>query len=441
MKKGTILFLILLMCLSMSLYGAGKTEEGTKAEQKPSKILWWSHWANEPSKVETIERVIADYTKEHPNVEIEMVWWDKNPLRDAFRSAMTAGSKDVADIITLDTDLVPSQAEAGWLAPLDDLPKDVFVPGAVEQGMYKGHLYKFNIGKSISMVFYNREIMNKLGVTVPGSFQLTADEYLDSVKKASAAGFAGTANAIGNRPYPAELIVRFMMVTMATAEEWREYWIGERSWDSPEMRQLLDYYDKLGKAGFWPESFTTMSIDEFHVYFHTQHKSLYLWIPSWYTGRSFKAEDQGGQSPDFHMGMMLYPKLPGAKYPTAIAGNFESGYGISAAKPENTDTAVDILRFLAQPKYGALWESKTAIPAAVKNTSADLPAGVPPSKWGWYTDEIAKVYGPSPVTMMNRGGISGELADVIKSNINEGIPQGLLTVDKAIDNINKVIGK
>ena len=141
------------------------------------------------------------------------------------------------------------------------------------------------------------------------------------------------------------------------------------------------------------------------------------------------------------MGMMLYPKLPGAKYPTAIGGNFESGYGISTAKPENTDTAVDILRFLAQPKYGALWESKTAIPAAVKNTSADLPAGVPPSKWGWYTDEIAKVYGPSPVTMMNRGGISGELADVIKSNINEGIPQGLLTVDKAIDNINKVIGK
>ena len=57
-----------------------------------------------------------------------------------------------------------------------------------------------------------------------------------------------------------------------------------------------------------------MTIDEFHVYFHTQKKACMLYIPSWYPGRAFKSEAEGGQSPDFHFKMMKYPQMDGAQF-------------------------------------------------------------------------------------------------------------------------------
>jgi len=440
MKRRFVYIAAVLLCAAIVAYGSPQAE-GTKAAAGPSKILWWSHWANEPAKVKAIEKIAADYMVAHPQVKIEIVWYDKNPLRDAFRAAMTAGGKEVADIVTQDDDLIPQLADAGWIASLDALPKDRFVSGAAESGSHKGKLYKFNIGKSLNMILYNKEIMKQLGIAVPASNQFGAAEYLETVKKASAAGYAGAANAIGNRPDTAAHAVRNLTATMFTDAEWNAYWAGKRSWDSPEMREALNYFDQLGKNGFWPPTFTTMTIDEYHVYFHTQRKSLYLWVPSWYTGRAFKPEDQGGQSPNFRFGMLLNPKLPGAKYPGNIGVNFESGYAVGTAHPEKRDVAIDILRFMMQPKYGALWEAYTQIPAAVKNAPSDRPSDVPAGSWGWYTDEIARVYGSAPATLMNTSGQSGDLTNAITSNISQGITQKLVTVDQAIANINKVIGK
>jgi ABC-type glycerol-3-phosphate transport system substrate-binding protein len=33
-------------------------------------ITWWSHWANEPARRQVIEKIIADYEAEHPDVDI-----------------------------------------------------------------------------------------------------------------------------------------------------------------------------------------------------------------------------------------------------------------------------------------------------------------------------------------------------------------------------------
>ena len=440
MKRCFVYVAVALLCAASVVYGSAQSESAGAATGV-TKILWWSHWANEPSKVKVIEKIADEYMAAHSNVQIEITWYDKNPLRDAFRAAMTAGSKEVADIVTLDDDQIPSLADAGWITSLDALPKDRFVSGAVEGGSYKGSLYKFNIGKSLNMILYNREIMKQIGVAVPSSNQFSSADYLDTVKKASSAGYAGAADAIGNRPDTAARIPYNLTATMYNSEDWSAVWTGKRSFDTPEMHEALNYMAQLGDAGFWPPTFTTMTIDEYHVYFHTQRKALYLWIPSWYTGRSFKPEDQGGQSPDFHFGMLLNPKLPGAKYPGNIGVNFESGYGVSTAHPENRDVAIDILRFMTQPRYAVLWEAYTQIPAAVKYTASDKPSDLPASPWGWYTDEAAKIYGNAPATLISTAGQSGDLYNAIVSNISQGIPQKLVTVNQAIANLNKVIGK
>jgi raffinose/stachyose/melibiose transport system substrate-binding protein len=448
MKKSYIVFLVLLLMgiLSMPLFAAGEQEapgEQTGEEEGKVEILWWSHWANEPAKVEVIERIKDDYMAAHPNVEIELVWWDKQPLQEAWRTAMTAG-QGAPDIVTDPAGNTIPQLEAGWFIPLGDkFPWENYKPGAKENAKYLGFdgYYKYNIGQSINMIFYNKDIFEELGIQIPDDYTFTAEQWLDISKKADAKGYAGSALAIGNRPYPALFPLFFSLFSRVGTEEAYKYINGQKSWDTPQAREVLDWFAQLDEVGFWPETFSTMSIDEFHIYFHTQHKAATLWIPSWYTGRAFKSEAEGGQSPDFHFGMLRYPKFDNGKAHDKVIGSYESGYMISSAT-EHPEVARDILSFAAQPKYGAAWELITDIPSAIAYEESDVPTNIPESKWSWYHREIGKVYGPlemKTLELLAPPERTGDFANATQSVLNEGIPLGLITVDEAIKKLDQAM--
>ena len=63
-------------------------------------------------------------------------------------------------------------------------------------------LYKFNIAIQQLMLFYNKDIFAKLGIDVPADLTFTQSEFVDVVKKCRAGGYAGVADASGNRAYP-----------------------------------------------------------------------------------------------------------------------------------------------------------------------------------------------------------------------------------------------
>jgi len=223
------------------------------------------------------------------------------------------------------------------------------------------------------------------------------------------------------------------MTNLVGREEQNKYDLGLKSWDTPEARQVLDWMDELTKAGMWPSTFNTMTIDEFHVYFHTQQKSCMLYIPSWYPGRAFKAEAEGGQSPDFHFKMLRYPLMDGAKFPNQLWTATDSGYYIPSTT-KYPEIAKDILAFMSQPKYGALWTAVTNIPSSLKyDPVADWPTDLEGlDKWQWYWDEIAKVYNGTQQTLAS-GAACGDFVDARTNAINLGLPGGLLTVDEAIE--------
>jgi ABC-type glycerol-3-phosphate transport system substrate-binding protein len=411
-------------------------------------IVWWSHWANEPAKRLVIEQIVKDYEAEHNDVDIVLTWWDKNPLRDAIRSTMTAG-EGAPDITTFDSEVV-EWVEAGWLVDLaDTLPWENLAPAAKQDGTYPdvgfpGN-YKFNLSATNYMILYNPDIFAELGVEVPENFQFTQQEFLDVVQKCSDAGYAGVADAIGNRPYPATYLVEYPLFNLVGPEQFNAYTLGQQSWDTPEARAALEYSVALRDAGVWPESFATMTIDEFHVYFHTQRKSCMLFIPTWYTGRSFKSVAEGGQDPDWHPGMLRYPVMDGCQACDTLKGGFESGYAVLSST-KHPEVAKDILAFFAQPKYGALWTAVTNSPSIILyDPATDWPSdelltelGQTPGMWDWYWEEYNKVYGPLDI------GIAfttrcGEFTDAYTSAINEGLPQSLITVDEAVEMLDSAL--
>jgi multiple sugar transport system substrate-binding protein len=395
-------------------------------------ITWWSHWANEPARRQVIETIIKDYETAHPDVDIIISWWDAVPLTDAVRAVMTAGQG--APDISTDVDLV-NMVKAGYVLNIEDsMPWENFQDGLKAGWKVEGveGTYNFSPGIQTLMLFYNPTIFEKLGITVPDNFTFTQDEFVDVVKKCKAGGYAGVADAVGNRNYPALFPIWAAMVNLVGREEQNAYDIGKKSWDTPEARQVLDWMVQLRDAGMWPKTFSTMTIDEFHVYFHTQQKACMLYVPSWYPGRAFKAEKEGGQSPDFHFKMLRYPTMNGAKYPNDLWTAGDSGYMILSST-KYPDVAKDILAFMAQPKYGALWTAVTNIPSSLKyDPVKDWPTDVEgQEKWQWYWAEIAKVYGGMKSSMA-AGAVCGDFLDARTNAINQGLPQGLLTIDESI---------
>jgi len=399
-------------------------------------IIWWSHWANEPLRRQVIEKVVADYEAEHTDVDIILSWWDITALAPALRAVMAAGEGQPD--ITTDADLV-SYAQAGLVEDLTDaLPWDNFLPGIKEASGVPGMpgLYKFNVAIQQLMIFYNKEIFEKLGITVPANFTFTQEEFVDVVKKCHDGGYAGVANAVGNRNYPALYPIWAALVNLEGNVEQVKYDSGQKKWDTDTAKQVLNWDAELTAAGMWPDTFSTMTIDEFHVYFHTQQKACMFYIPSFYTGRAFKPVEQGGQDPNFHFGMLRYPTMDGAQHTDELWAAGDSGYMVMKTS-KHADIAKDILKFLAQPKYAALWAATTIIPSALKYDAAkDWPTDLEGAdKWKWYFDEVNTVYGDMKA-VIGAAAPCPEYVDARTNDLNQGIPLGLKTVDEAIADLN-----
>lgn len=433
------LFLTFVLSLFLMVFGAAM------AQDEEVTIQWWSHWANEPAKRAVIEQIATEYMAANPDVIIEITWWDKQPLFDAVRNTMTAG-EGAPDITTFDQE-VPEWVEAGWLVDLNEyLPWDNFVEGTRADGQFEigGEVgqYKFNISSVVNMIIYNKDLFAELGIEVPEDDQFTTDEFLNVIQTCSEAGYAGMSLGIGNRNYPGAWAVQYPLWSLVGPDEWNLYNNGLQSWDTPEARRVLEYSAELRDAGMWPTTFSTMTIDEFHIYFHTQREACMMFIPTWYSGRAFAPQDSGGQDPNWHFGMLKYPAWEDGVANDTLWASFESGYAILSSS-EHQDVAGDILAFAAQPRYGALWTAVTNSPSSIRyDVSADWPEdellealGVVPGQWNWYWEEFDRVYGEMPAAV---GATTrcGDFEAATVSVLNEGLPLGLLTVDEAVEMLN-----
>lgn len=441
MSKKAFALLMVTVLLAIPLAGIVTAQDAVT-------IQWWSHWANEPAKKAVIEQIAADYMAENPNVNIEITWWDKQPLFDAVRNTMIAG-QGAPDITTFDIE-VTEWVEAGWVVDLEDyLPWDNFIEGTRADGNYQDlgieGQYKFNISSVINMLFYNPDIFAELGIQVPEDYQFTTDEFLDVVQQCTEAGYAGVADAIGNRAYPGVWPVQYALWTLVGPDEWNLYNNGAKSWDTPEARRVLEYTAALRDAGLWPTTFSTMTIDEFHIYFHTQRQACMLYVPTWYSGRAFQPQANGGQDPDWHFGMLRYPAWEDGVAADTVWASFESGYAILSSS-QHQDVAGDILAFAAQPRYGALWTAVTNSPSAIRyDVEADWPSGdlleslgATAGLWDWYWAEFAAVYGDMPAAVGSTTRC-GDFDTAVVSALNEGLPLGLLSVDDAIQMLDEAL--
>lgn len=403
-------------------------------EAEPVVINWWSHWAEEDNKKAVILQVIEDYEGEHPNVDIEVTWWQKAEMWPAMRNAFTAG-EGFPDIFYFDIGVLEF-IDAGWLEDLsDDIDWDNVMPTGTDFWTREGGTWAVPLEASSDHIYYNVRLFDELGIEVPDDYQFTADEFYEVANTCREAGYDPFAQGIGDRDYPGQYLYKYILLHQLGDEEYIKLWDGETSWDRPEVREALDYAQQVMALPAMPEVYTTMTLAESHRYFHTEEKACMFLVGAWYTGRAFVPAEEGGQPKDFRLSFLDYPEMPNG------VGNNQGFYGIGgslavAAMSENKDVATDIVSFFTQPTYANLWLSKTAVPTGLKIDAATMPE----SEWKWYFEEYDKVNSDVDWRLIKTSEC-GDLIDAYTAVFNEGLPQNLMTVDEAIETLEEARAK
>ena len=405
-----------------------------------TKILWWSHWAEEEPRKKILNAYVQKFKDSHPGVDVEIVWWQKAEMFPAMRNAFTAGS-GFPDIFYFDY-MGLEFIQAGWLADLTDLDWSQVETWAKPIWKYPGPggkegIFAIPLEVTADEIYYNKAMFEKHSIKVPDNCQFSANEYLDICKKFRAAGIDPLAQGIGDRPYPGTYLTNFVLLAQLGEQSLVDLWKGKMSWKDPEVATALEYAKKLIDVPVMPATFSTMKLSESHIYFHTQQKAAMFMVGSWYTGRAFSPPEKGGQPPDFRLGFLRYPAMPGGK------GNdykfLTPGGSIAVAeKSPNKKAALELAQSIMTVEAGNTWLGISAIGTGIKTDVSKLE-----SPYKWYFDEQEKTHQGQKWVV----GIDWQLImpavmkDAYTNVVNQGFPLGKLSVAQVIDEMEAARAK
>jgi ABC-type glycerol-3-phosphate transport system substrate-binding protein len=197
---GAATLLALAGCASGSPTGES-TNAATGSCSKPTTTLTLLRAENNPPK----DEFISQWEKAHPCVAIKVqeVPWDQL----ATKTQLIASESNGPDILEVDAPNTQTFAAAGLLLPIDHyLPSgyagDV-VPATAAELSYKGHTYSTGMAQTTMGLYFNKTMLDKLGITPPTSLDdaWTWDQALTVMRQCQAAntGVMGLApSAFGN---------------------------------------------------------------------------------------------------------------------------------------------------------------------------------------------------------------------------------------------------
>ncbi|KAA2316839.1 sugar ABC transporter substrate-binding protein [Pseudooceanicola sediminis] len=191
-----------------------------------------------------------DFTKSHPDIELEWVTLEENVLRQRVtQDVATKGGQ--FDVMTIGTYEVPIWSKQGWLLPLTDMPDgydaDDLLPAIAGGLTTDGELYAAPFYGESSMVMYRKDLMEKAGLEMPDA------PTWDEIKEAAAAMTDKDGEIYGICLRGKAGWGENMAFLTAMANSYGAKWF-DMDWnaqfDSPEWKATLtDYLDLMNNYG------------------------------------------------------------------------------------------------------------------------------------------------------------------------------------------------
>ncbi|WP_017211926.1 sugar ABC transporter substrate-binding protein [Clostridium beijerinckii] len=193
-SKKTIAAISMASVLMFSMVGCGSKVESNKTAKNADGSVTLSLWVHETDSPEgqLYKKEVEEFNKANEGkIKVELTQiartGDASGYDDKVNAAVTTDS--LPDVLTVDGPSVAAQAEAGVISPIDDFVdkedlKD-FNKDIIDQGTYKGKLYGLGAMDASVVIFYNKDMLAKAGITAPTSVAdaWTLDELYENAKK------------------------------------------------------------------------------------------------------------------------------------------------------------------------------------------------------------------------------------------------------------------
>ncbi len=178
---------------ALAAAGAGAQDAKKYEVKAPVKIQWWH--ALEAQYAPLVDKVVADFEKANPNIDVEAVYQGAyKDLNEKLIAAQAAGTT-LPGLTVANTPLVAEYGASGLCEVLDPYIKatgfDVkdFGPGLVASTSYGGKQVSLPFLISTQIMFYNKDMADAEKIKLPETWA-QMDEFMKKASKKAADGSA-----------------------------------------------------------------------------------------------------------------------------------------------------------------------------------------------------------------------------------------------------------
>lgn len=300
---------------------------------------------------DSIQSIVDAYEAKYPNVTIEISTSSFNDYGQNIKLQMSG--EDAPDIVQAGQafTMMGPLVEAGLMRPLDDYAElygwaDRFGPGLLDQARFEpdgtkfgtGNLYGVAKGGNMVGIFYNRAILEELGVTTP--FATMAD-FQAALEAADAAGY--TAMALGNsEQWPANHTLSVLISQTCDNTTMLSWIYGNDGADftAPCFLEATQIMEDWADSGLIDPNANSLSFDD-GINRFAEGNSAFFVTGNW--ALPTMAEKMGD-----NVGFAGFPPVQ-AGGPARATGATTSPFGISAST-EWPDVAANFLDFMTGPE-------------------------------------------------------------------------------------------
>ncbi|MEI3612759.1 ABC transporter substrate-binding protein [Pseudogracilibacillus sp. SO30301A] len=180
LKKYAVLLMVALLLIACS----SKDTQTTKGKEDVV-TLTFANWVSaEEATAEGIEKVIASFEEEHPNVKIENMPIPFDQMRQQLLTMTSGGNPP--DIAMLNGPWSQELGAQGALLDLSSLAPDEYLEdnweGGLEAGEYEDALYAVPFSLTPHAFWYNKKLMEEAGLD-PDNPPKTLEELNDAMEK------------------------------------------------------------------------------------------------------------------------------------------------------------------------------------------------------------------------------------------------------------------
>lgn len=363
MKKTSILCkclsLGLISVMSVGLFsGCGAKETASNSTTSNGKVEI-EFFQQKPEAVDTYNEIIAKFEKQNPNIKVV-----QNNVPDpgtVLQTRMSSG--DIPDVFSAYPEAAEFKEEVkqGYMLDLtgqkalDNVNSNILNSIKIDSKSYSLPISLNTIG-----IFYNKDIFNKLGISIPKTYS----DLIDAAKKIKAASI--TPFALSDKDnwtvgIEANELTGMMMGKSKADKFFQDVIDGKQSTaNNAELSKVADKLIELRQYG--PDDASAISVDQAVSNFATG-KAAMLYSGIWENPSIAKA------NPNLQYSM--FPMPADKEENTKVIYGIDSAVSISA-KTKHKAEALKFVEFLSKTETAQLYADKDKSPSVIKGVKINF---------------------------------------------------------------------